>query len=278
MSPTIVLTATIQEIYRASQLKGSRRPSRLRCFFVAMKKGLRIHKMDDWNQYRLDIYRRIITSGPSGNLEVRKIPYRVQENRWGVYETQKTFENGVSYNDGSWLIFNTSRAYKHKDKVIYKDKVFCKDKNQVMIDLYCYILFLRKIGIDVVYEMNYYAVAFLVKYLRFYDKVFDCTRENQNKIGELCRTASNKGKEEIDCESRKDSRQFALDPDMTRKMFPKDIIKWQKRIRKQMTDETIKKWYNPRISVRKNVEQLKANGIEISVGRMYQWIKEYVKE
>lgn len=34
MSPTLVLTATIQEIYRASQLNGSRRPSRLRCFFV----------------------------------------------------------------------------------------------------------------------------------------------------------------------------------------------------------------------------------------------------
>lgn len=244
-----------------------------------MKKGLRIHKMDDWNRYRLELYRRIIEQGLGDYFEDRWIAYRVQENRWGLYETPKSYdEAGVTYNDGRWLIFNTSRAYKHNDKVIYKDKVFCKDKCQVINDLYCYILFLRKIGIDMAFEMNYYAVAFLVKYLRFYDKVFDCTRENQNKIGELCRTAVNKEPEEIECESRKDSRQFAFDPDKTRNMTPKGIIEWQKRIRKQMTDESIKKRYNPRLSVRKNVDELKKHGIEISVGRMYQWMMEYVKE
>lgn len=244
-----------------------------------MKKGLRIHKMDDWNRYRLELYRHIIEHCLVNSFDERWVGYRVQENKWGLYETPKSYdETGVAYNNGNWLIFNTSRAYKHKDKVIYKDKVFCKDKDQVITDLYCYILFLRKIGIDTAYEMNYYTVAFLVKYLRFYDKVFDCTRENQTKIGELCRTAVNKEPEEIDCDSRKDSRQFAFDPDRTRKMTPKGIIEWQKRIRKQMTDESIKKWYNPRLSVRKNVDELKKHGIEISVGRMYQWMMEYVKE
>lgn len=36
MSPTLVLTAIKQEIYRASQLNGSRRPSRLWCFLVLL--------------------------------------------------------------------------------------------------------------------------------------------------------------------------------------------------------------------------------------------------
>ena len=71
--------------------------------------------------------------------------------------------------------------------------------------------------------------------------------------------------------------QFALDPDMTRKMDQGSIVRWHKRIRKQMTDEEIRKWYNPRLSVRKNIEVLKEHGIEISVGRLHQWIKEYVR-
>ena len=126
--------------------------------------------------------------------------------------------------------------------------------------------------------MNYYAVAFLTKYLRFLDKVFDCSKENQIKIGELCQAAYNKKPDEIDCESRKDTRGFAFDPDIARKMRPADIIRWQNKVEKQITDEQIEKWYNPKLSVRKNVIELKLHGVEISVGRVYQWIKEYIKE
>lgn len=250
----------------------------MRCDFVYMKKkGLKIHKMDDWQGYRVDLYARLIKSGSTGGLEDRKIAHRVQENKWGIYESPKTYKDGVAYNDGSWMIFSTSRVYKEKDKTLYKDKVFCKDKNQVITDLYSYILFLRKIGVDVVYEMNYYAVAFLTKYLRFLDKVFECTKENQIKIGELCQAAYNKEPDEIDCESRKDTRGFAFDPDIARKMRPADIIRWQNKVEKQITDEQIEKWYNPKLSVRKNVIELKLHSIEISVGRLQQWINEYIK-
>lgn len=233
--------------------------------------------MDDWQMYRQARYESIIRHGQRGDFDDRRIAIRVQEHRTGIYETLKSYENGVAYNDGSWLIYSTSRRDRQDDKVIYKDKVFCSNKSQVIEDLYSYILFLRKVGIEAVYEMNYYAVAFLVKYLRFYEGVFNCTLENQKKIGELCRTAANKVPGEIDCASRKDSRQFALDPDMTRKMNSGDIVRWHKRIRKQMTDEEIRKWYNPRLSVRKNIEVLKEHGIEISIGRLHQWIKEYVR-
>ena len=65
---------------------------------------------------------------------------------------------------------------------------------------------------------------------------------------------------------------------MTRKMRQADIVRWQNKIEKQITDEQIEKWYNPKLSVRKNVIELKLHGIEISVGRVYQWIKEYIKE
>ena len=233
--------------------------------------------MDDWKQYRITLYERFIRNGETGGLDAREIAFRVQENKWGLYESQKTYENGVAYNDGSWMIFSTSRVYKEKDKTLYKDKVFCKDKNQVIADLYSYILFLRKIGVDVAYEMNYYAVAFLTKYLRFLDKVFDCTRQNQIKIGELCQAACSKEPGEIDFESRKDTRWFAFDPDITMKMKQADIVRWQNKIEKQIKDEQIKLWYNPGLSVRKNVAEMKRHGIKISDGRLQQWINEYIK-
>jgi len=250
-----------------------------------MKKGLKIHKMDDWQRYKSARYERIIQSAQSGGLEERRIAFRIIENKAGIYETQKIYENGVAYNDGGWLLYNTSRKCKRADKVVYEDKVFCTSKSQLIEDLYSYVLFLRKVGIDVVYEMNYYAVAFLVKYLRFYDGMFDCTAENQRKIGELCRSALNKEPEEIDCDSRKDPRRFSLDPEtiasMTKGKSRSEaagiITGLQKSVQKQMTDEMIEKWYQPSLSVRKNVEALKKHGIEISVGRMYQWIKEHAK-
>ena len=249
----------------------------MRCFCFVMKKGVRLHKMDDWKHYRVDSYRRIITNGSCGGLEERQIAQRVYENNMGIYESLKSYEDGVAYNDGSWLLFNTGRSYKRKDKVLFKDKIFCQDKSQVINDLYSYVLFLRKMGIDVAYEMNYYAVAFLTKYLRFIDKVFDCTEENKKKVGELCLSVCHKNPEEINCDSRRDSRQFAFDPDKLKKMNPSAVTKWQKRIQKQITDEHIRKWYNSGLSVRKNVETLRSHGVIISVGRMYQWIKEYAK-
>ena len=251
-----------------------------------MKKTLKIHKMDDWKRYRVELYGRLILGSLNERFDDRTIAYRVQSNPSGIYETLKSYNDGVAYNDGSWLIFNTSRAFKHNDKTWYKDKVFCRDKGQVVDDLYSYVLFLRKIGIDVVYEMNYYAVAFLTKYLRFYEGVFNCTMDNKKKVGEICRSAMNKEPEEIDCSTRIDTRKFALDPDMIKKMKrgkPKkwaigDTTRFQKRTQKQMKDDLIRKWYNPGLSVRDNIKYFKANGINnVSPSRLHQWIKEYVK-
>ena len=251
-----------------------------------MKKGVKIHKMDDWKRYRADMYSRLISSVENSGFQEREIAYRVLENKWGIYETPKLYEDSVAFNDGSWLIYNTSRMIKQDDKVIYKDKVFCKNKSQVIDDLYAYVLFLRKIGIDVVYEMNYYAVAFLTKYLRFQDGVFNCTLENKKKIGELCKTALNKEPEEIDCNTRIDPRKFALDPvmiekmtkGMTRKQATAEITRFQKGIMKQMTDDFIKKWYNPKPSLRDNIKLLNSKGIKISIGRLQQWVKENIKD
>ena len=232
------------------------------------------------------MYGRLILGGQNGGFDERAIAYRVQDNPAGIYETPKSYNDGVAYNDGSWLIFNTSRTIKHNDRVMYKDKVFCRDKSQVIDDLYSYALFLRKIGIEVVYEMNYYAIAFLTKYLRFYDGVFDCTTDNKKKIGEICRSAFNKEPEEIDCSTRIDSRKFALDPDviermtrgMTRKQATAEKTRFQKKIMKRMKDELIRKWYNPLLSERENIKVFKSNGIEdVSLSRLHQWIKEYIK-
>ena len=252
-----------------------------------MEKNLKIHKMDDWKRYRVELYGRLITGGQNGGFDERIIAYRVQDNPAGIYETPKSYSDGVAYNDGSWLIYNTSRIIKKGDKALYKDKVFCKDKSQVIDDLYSYALFLRKIGIEVVYEMNYYAVAFLTKYLRFYDGVFDCTMDNKKKVGEICRSAINKEPEEIDCETRIDTRKFALDPDMVKRLKkgkPKkqaigDTTRFQKKTQKQRTDDLIKTWYDPNLSRRGNIKVFRANGIEdVSLGRLQQWITENVNK
>ena len=243
-----------------------------------MEKGPRIHKMDNWERYRRSRYESIIQAGQSGGLEEKRIAFRIIANKAGIYETLKAYDvDGVAYNDGSWLIYNTSRMDRQGNRVVYKDKVFCVNKSQVIDDLYSYILFLRKVGIDVVYEMNYYAVTFVVKYLRFYNGVFDCTWDNQRRIGELCRSAVNKAPEEIDCASRKDSREFAFDPDVTRKMSQADIITWQKSIRKQMKDAKIRKWYDPKLSVRKNLEIMNEHKVDVSLGRLQQWIQENIR-
>lgn len=233
--------------------------------------------MDDWERYRKEFYNIIINQGQYGRLDDRRTAIRVRENKWGVYETPKEYVDGVAFNDGGWLIYNTSRAYKHKDENVYKDSIFCQNKNKVIEDLYSYIMFLRKIGIEIVFEMNYYTIAFLVKYLRFNDKVFDCNAENKKKIVELCQKAFDKEPEEIVCD-RKDTREFALDPDMKMKMTTSAKTRMQKKIQKQMTDALIEKWYNKELSIRKNKDALLAHGIDISVGRLHQWIKEYIKE
>ena len=231
--------------------------------------------MDDWERYRKSRYESIIQAAQSGRFEQKKIARRIIDNKAGIYESQKSYdEKGVAYNDGSWLIYTTSRKDEQGNKAVYKDKVFCVNRNQVIDDMYSYILFLRKVGIDVSYEMYYYAIAFLVKYLRFNDGVFDCTWDNQKRIEELCRSAMNKYPEEIDCTSRKDSRQFAFDPWETGKMEQAEIINWQKSIRKQMTDANIKKWYDSNLSVRKNLKILIEHGVDVSLGRLQQWIQE----
>lgn len=243
--------------------------------------------MDVWNQYRSDIYKHLIISAKDGFQE-RDIAYRVQNNCWGIYETLKVYdEDGVAYNNGTWIIFNTSRMKRYDDKVFYKEKVFCRDKNHVIDVLYSYVLFLRKIGIEVVYEMNYYAVAFLIKYLRFYDNVFECTMDNKKKVGELCQTAFNKDPEDIDCSTRIDPREFALNPviierktkGMARSQATGVITSWQKKVQKQMKDELIEKWYNPKLSERDNIKWFRDNGIEdVSLSRLHQWIKEYIRD
>ena len=243
--------------------------------------------MDDWKRYRVELYGRLITGDQNGGFDERRIAYRVQDNPAGIYETPKSYdEDGVAYNDGSWLIYNTSRIIKKGGYALFKDKVFCKDKSQVIDDLYSYVLFLRKIGIEVVYEMNYYAVAFLTKYLRFYDGVFNCSMDNKKKVGEICRSALNKEPGEIDCDTRKDPREFAMDPDMvkrikkgkTKKQAIGDTTRFQKKIKKQQKDDLIREWYNPCLSVRENIKYFKNNGINnVSQSRLQQWITEYVK-
>lgn len=269
------------------QSKGSGSLIRLQDFIVfAMERGLKIHKMDDWKKYRVEMYARLITGGQNGGFDERKVAYRVQDNPSGIYETPKSYSDGVAYNDGSWLIYNTSRIIKKGGYALYKDKVFCPNKSQVIDDLYSYALFLRKIGIEAVYEMNYYAVAFLTKYLRFYDGVFNCTMDNKKKVGEICWSALNKEPEDIDCSTRIDTRKFALDPDVvkriksgkTKRQAIGDTTRFQKRTQKQMKDELIRKWYDPKLSLQENVKMFKDNGIKkVSKSRLQQWTKEYLK-
>ena len=74
---------------------------------------------EKWIKRRQRLYNSLLAD-PAYPYEYKR---RVQQHPYGMYETPKVYdENGVAFNDGSWLIYNTCRVADDK----FRGKVFCK--------------------------------------------------------------------------------------------------------------------------------------------------------
>ena len=229
---------------------------------------------EQWIKYRKNLHLKLPHSDKLiPELEVR---IRIQKNTEGLFETPKTYTDGVAYNDGSWLIYNTCRTTKCK----VRTKIKCNTKNDIIKKLISYLFFLKEVGITNKYEMLYYAIYFISDRLFYTKGMFDCNDNNKVLIGKKISYVLNR-KGSCSC-SRFDDRKFCFDPKLKNsfksygKLNRKLYTKEQKRIVKESKDELIRKYYNSELSIRENVKVMKENGIEVSKSSLGRWLKSTV--
>lgn len=242
---------------------GSRAPSRKQCFlFIDMI-------FDDkvgWKELRDRLYRNLMTD-PNYPRENKK---RIQDSRDGLYETPKTYIDGIAYNDGSWLIYNTCRITGGK----FRGKVLCKTKKHVIENIYGYMCFLRKVGVEERDELIFHTICYIIYKLVFSKGMFGSTRTNIDLLKTKTETVMKKAPDEVECPSRIDTRKFCMSPAILNTMTTAQKVKFEKTIQKKMTDDLISRWYNPEMSVRKNVIELNRKGVDIKKSRLEEWIQE----
>lgn len=217
---------------------------------------MELDKKDRWRSFREEIYKHFFPE----TLRAGDVLNRMHRYNGAIYETPKTYVDGVAYNDGSWV------------KYVHNDKKFCKDKEEVAHFLYGYVCFLLKTGIDDVDELWYFSVCFLIERLEYKKGLFGCSFENKGKIQEVIQKVVSR---KPDAKTAiKDDREFCLDPSEIKGMSIGEKTSLQKRIQKKLTDERIAKSYDRQLSVRENAKMFKEKGLDISPSRLQQWIKE----
>ena len=154
----------------------------------------------DWVSKRKELYRRILTHKDLPDICKK----RVYDYPKGLWETPKTFVNGYAYNDGTWLRYNT---YRMKGG-IFHNKVYCKTRKDVIEQLYSYMCFLKKIGINNTMEMWYFAVCHIIWKLTFSKGMYEPNKTNLTKMEKLATTVQ---RNDVICE-RRDTRQYCIDP------------------------------------------------------------------
>ena len=196
---------------------------------------------------------------------------RLVSHKDGLYETPKTFNSdGIAYNDGSWLIYNTSRSKEGK----YRGKILCKKKEQVINYIYGYLCFLRKVGIEWNEEMIYYTICYVKDKLTFPKGMFNCSPSNlrliEQKVGEIL----NRDYEDVIC-SRIDKRKFCMAPDKKKGMEKSDKVRLEKAEQKKMTYDYIARYYNPARKPIENLMEFKKHGKTISESTFKRWKREH---
>lgn len=195
---------------------------------------------------------------------------RLISHKSGLYETPKTFNSeGIAYNDGSWLIYNTSRTKEGK----YRGKILCQNKEQVIKYVYGYICFLRKVGINWNEEMEYYTICYIKDKLTFPKGVFNCSKPNTRLIEQKVHTILNMEYEDVEC-SRLDKRNFCMDPEMKKDMSRSDKVRLEKAELKKETYDYIAKYAHPKLKVIDNLIELSKHGKTISRSTFLRWKRE----
>ncbi len=188
-------------------------------------------------------------------------PSEKEEYKCGLYESPKTYVDGVAYNDGSWV------------KYVHNGKLWCRNKDEIGKYLYGYVCFLLRTGKYDNIEMWYYSLCFLIDMLEYKKGLFGCSPENQEMIDSIIRKLCMKTPAEIKT-AKVDERSFCIDPMLMKGMTVAEKTRLQKKIQKELTDARIAELYDRELSIRKNVKQFKEKGLEISPSRLHQWLKE----
>lgn len=179
----------------------------------------------------------------------------------GLYESPKTYVDGVAYNDGSWV------------KYIHNGKLWCRNKEEIGRYLYGYMCFLLKVEIVDNMELWYYSLCFLIDVLEYRKGLFGCSMENRIRINTIVQKVYKTRPADIKT-AKKDERAFCIDPKMIVGMTVAEKTRLQKKIQKELTDARIAELYDRELSIRKNVERFNEKGLQISPSRLHQWLKE----
>lgn len=216
----------------------------------------------DWISKRNELYRRIISS-PYQSNESKEL---IQSYKQGIWETPKTFVDGYSYNDGSWIVFKTCRTTGGK----FRNKILCNTKDDVIENLYCYLFFLKDIGINNILVMGYFCVCHIISKLTIRDKMWKPTLGNMNKIEELIKSVI-KSTGHSNCSI--DTRKYCMDPKMKKGKDVHQLTSIQRKKDKEIRWEKIEKLYDERKTNSENLKFFKENGLEISERTLQYWKK-----
>ena len=213
----------------------------------------------EWVNKRKELYRRILTSPDIPEISKK----RVYDYHKGIWETPKTFVDGFAYNDGTWLKYNTYRVQGGK----LHNKVYCKTKKDVIEQLYSYMCFLKKIGINSPMEMWYFAICHILWKLIFPKGLFRPNSTNLTKMEKLSRTVQRK---EVCC-YRVDTRQYCVDPKIKKGKTKGQVVSIQRKKDKENRWNRITELYDSTLTNQQNLDKMKDNGLIISESTLQRY-------
>ena len=239
-------------------------------------KSVKLDKKREWYEERVRFNKRLITKASTNYKRLIQNHFCKETMKFTpLYETPKTFDDqGVAYNDGSWVVYKTI-----KNK---KTTIFCKTKNKLLRTFISYMGFLKVAGIYNASVMYLFTLIFMDR-LKWNQGLFDCTTENKKWLQDKILKVLAKSNDEItknwtrNKKNRKgcwDYREFAID---TSGMSKSEVTRKQNKVmnKKEKLDKTIEKYYDAEKSIRKNYEILKENGVKCSKSRLGSWVKEH---
>lgn len=221
------------------------------------------HKIK-WKQIADRLYAGLYAWGVSNDVCFAR---RLYDHKEGYFETPKTYIDGVSYNDGSWHIYNT--CWTRGGSV--HTKIKCMTKNTFIRYVYGYMCFLKVDGITDRREMLYYTIRFIRERVIIPEGLFEYNDRNRKFLEERIDTVL---KSDI-VDQFKDVRNYAFEPGITSKMSRTEYTILQRKTQGSYKDKLIEKYYDSSLSVEQNLTVMNEAGLDIKKSRLYQWMKDH---
>lgn len=242
-----------------------------------MKKRFEVDTKGDWFKSRWMYYSAAIND-KAISAEDRAFCERMKDKV--IYESPKTYVDGVAYNDGSWVIYETFRTNEGGKQV---GNFRVKNVNDLVRRLYGYMVFLKLAGISSKKMLVYFTVVFFDR-LVYQKGMFDCNWRNKdilNKLADRVLSKPNdeltkgwtrgKDKNKIGCW---DDREFCLD---TCGKSKSEVSRLRNKVlgKKRKLDEQIEECYEEGRSIKEMLDILHRNGVKIGKSRYCLWLKEH---